>query len=118
MTITVHDSTTDDGYTKGDDVDPAREPGNGAIVLASYRGYNGRPDYEIVWRREDVASDQDSGTWWAIASPTGSCTHCRTTREIRPKRSSWGEVLGYDDPEPYGLGQVVLWPGGKNAFFW
>lgn len=108
MPITVHDSTLDDGYAKGDDVDPAREPGNGAIVLALYRGYHGRPDFERVWRREDRNPGQDTGNWYHVGRSVGE-----------PQGSaSWGEVLGLDDPEPYGLGQVVLWPGAKNAFFW
>jgi hypothetical protein len=117
--ITVHDSDLDDGYTKGDDVDPAREPGNGAIVMALYRGYHGHPDYEKVWRREDLNPGQTDGNWFEIRTRSALCTHCGTTRQLGPAGpSSWGEVLGLDDPEPYGIGQVVLWLGGKNAFFW
>jgi hypothetical protein len=119
MTVTVHDSILDDGYTKGDDVDPAREPGNGAVVLALYRGYHDHPDYEKVWRREDLNPGQTDGNWFEIRTASALCTHCGTMRQLgQTGPDSWGVVLGLDDPEPYGIGQVVLWPGGKNAFFW
>lgn len=80
--FTVHDSTVDDGYAKGDDVDPAREPGNGALVLALYRGYHGHPDYEKVWRREDLSPGQTDGNWFEIRTASALCTHCGTTRQL------------------------------------
>lgn len=110
---------TDDGYEKGDRVRPHQEPGNGAIVLAHYQAHNSHDEYEIVWRREDRTDNQERGSWFEIRTPGGFCTECGTTRRLGVTGpSSWGEVLGLDDEEPYGLGQVVLWPGGKNAFWW
>jgi len=110
----------DDGYSKGDDVRPNDEPGNGAIVLARYRSYgDSRDEYEIVWRREDRKDGQETGDWFQISTPSAYCKTCRTTRQFGSTGpDSWGVVLGEDDPEPYGLAQIVLWPGGKNALWW
>lgn len=107
-----------DGYATGDPVSEDHEPGNGAIVLAQYRSNNG-DNFEIVWRREDLGNGQKNGNWFEIRASAAFCTHCGTTRTLGASGpSSWGEVLGLDDPEPYAFGHVILWPGGERAFWW
>jgi hypothetical protein len=86
----------------------ADEPPDGSYVLATYR--TDCDDVEKVWQRIDRNGGQEHGDWWEVRGGRAWCTYCGTTRELGPTGpDSWGVVCGLDDPEPYGVSQVLLW---------